>query len=61
MNTKQQLHIRVGQLTQDQLAALGERTGMGKGEIIALAIDRMWQLELSKSAALDDCDQPGWW
>lgn len=59
--SKEQIHIRIGPLTADHLKALTKCTGMTRNEVIALAIDRMWQLELLKSTDPDDSDQPGWW
>ncbi len=47
MPTKQE-NIRLPELTQQQLTQLVEELGMTKTQVVIIAIDRLYQQELSK-------------
>lgn len=51
--TKQQLNVRIPNLTRRQLNNIAEREAMTPGEVVALAVERLWQ-EMKKEQAQDE-------
>ena len=43
--TKQQLNVRIPDLTRDQIDALCKLFNMTPGELVAMAVDRIYQEE----------------
>jgi predicted DNA-binding protein len=49
--------MRLSVLTEQQLEALAARFGMNKTEVIQLAIDRLYQLEIGEQSAQSNAQQ----
>lgn len=41
--TKQQLNVRIPNLTRRQINEIAELEAMTPGEVVALAVERLWQ------------------
>lgn len=48
--TRQQINLRIGDLTASQIDALIEQTGMTKTQVVTVAIDRMHREEVREKA-----------
>ena len=48
------MNARISKLTANQLAALVSKTGMNQTEIISVAIDRMFNKEITMNAKFED-------